>query len=56
MQQKSLVELLYEALAAKMHVRVAWHDLNFMEQSEFIEGINCILSVMESARQYRAGE
>lgn len=42
----SEVEQFYCAIAAKMGCTLSWNELNFMEQQQFIGGINMILSVV----------
>lgn len=40
------VEKLYYALAPKFGNTLKWHELNFMEQQAFVQGINMLLSVL----------
>lgn len=45
--QKSEVEKCYAAMAAKFNYNRAWHELHPLEQHQFVQGINLILSVFE---------
>lgn len=40
------VEKFWQALAPKFGCTLQWNELNFMEQQQFIQGINMILSVV----------
>lgn len=42
----SEVEQFYYAIATKMGCTLTWNELNFMEQQQFVAGINMILSVV----------
>jgi hypothetical protein len=42
------VEKFWEAISAKMGVQRKWHQLDQMEQMQFVQGINLILAVVHN--------